>query len=89
MPQIDSFCDTTREIAYNYAREEEGQFKEFFARQLDQLEQEIKRTADEKLKKISSKEELERMIQENEKNKAWLDDFNKDLDNVLKISGEI
>lgn len=84
-PRIDEFCDDTREIAYDYSRKEEQNLKEFFARQLDKLDAEMRKTVEDKLRKLSSKEELERMIQENEKNKEWLDRFNRQLNDILAI----
>ena len=85
MPGIDRFCDVTKEIAHDYSKEEEQKLKEFFTRQLDKLDAEMRRTVEDKLRKLSSKEELERMIQENEKNKEWLDRFNRQLNDILAI----
>lgn len=84
-PGIDRFCDDTRKIAYDYSREEEQKLKEFFARQLDKLDIEMRKTVEDKRRKLSSKEEFERMIQENEKNKEWLDCFNRQLNDILAV----
>lgn len=85
IPSIEESASSTKELAFDYAEEEEQKFKSFFKEQLDKLDDAVKSKLKEKQKSISSKEALEKTIEQNNKNLDWIKDFKKDLDLLLAI----
>ena len=82
---IEEFASSTSELVFDYAKEEEDKFKTFFKKQLDKLDDAVKSKLEEKQKSISSKEALEKTIEQNKKNIAWIKGFKQDLDSLLAI----
>ena len=76
---------STRELVFDYAKEEEDKFKTFFKKQIDKLDGAVKSKLEEKQKSISSKEALEKTIEQNKKNIAWINDLMQKLDSLLDI----
>ena len=85
VPNIEEFASSTSELVFDYAKEEEQKFKTFFKEQLDKLDDAVKSKLEEKQKSISSKEALEKTIEQNKKNLAWINDFKEKLDSLLAI----
>ena len=85
LPNIEKSADSTRELVFDYAEKEEQKFKSFFKKQLDKLDDAVKSKLEEKQKSISSKEALEKTIEQNKKNIDWIKGFKKDLDSLLAI----
>ena len=85
LPTIQDSVEYTREAAFSWAKEEEKQFKEFFKKQLEKLDEAIARKLSEQKKSLESKESFEKMIEENERNLSWIDNFKKELDSLLAV----
>lgn len=85
MPEIVTFADSTREIALDYAKKEEADFKDFFVEQLDMLEKKILETTEQKRQMLSEKDGVERLIEEYEKKEAWLQGFEQELKDILAV----
>lgn len=85
LPKVQEFFIATRKMAFELAKGKEVEFKEFYKGKLLELDARLKEKIAEKEKKLSSRAEIERMIEENKKNLAWLKDFMKKLDDVLAI----
>ena len=67
------------------AKEQAEEFKEYFIGELEKLDDELKKKIGEMEKTTQSKEELEAKIQQDSEKKQWLENFQQQLDSVLKI----
>lgn len=85
LPTIQESVEYTRNAAFSWAKGEEKQFKEFFKKQLEKLDEAIARKLSEQKKSLESKESFEKMIEENERNLSWIDSFKKELDSLLAV----
>ena len=83
LPLFDSFSIKARQLALDTAKEEEIKLKESFKASFDELNKKIQDKLEEQQKALSEKKEFERMIQENERNIAWISDFKKRLNEAL------
>ncbi|HBB13435.1 MAG TPA: hypothetical protein DCZ76_04075 [Treponema sp.] len=85
LPAIEEAVESTRNAAFSWAKNEEKNFKDFFKKQLEKLDEAIAQKLSEQKKSLESKETFEKMIEENKKNLAWLNSFKQDLDSLLAI----
>ena len=83
LPLLYSFSTKARQLAFDTAKEEEIKLKESFKASFDELNKKIQDKLEEQQKALSEKKEFERMIQENERNIAWISDFKKRLNEAL------
>ena len=83
LPLFDSFSTKARQLALDTAKEEEIKLKESFKASFDELNKKIQDKLEEQQKALSEQKEFERMIQENERNIAWIADFKKRLNEAL------
>ena len=83
LPLLYSFSTKARQLAFDTAKEEEIKLKESFKASFDELNKKIQDKLEEQQKALSEKKEFERMIQENERNIAWIADFKKRLNEAL------
>ena len=67
------------------AKEQAEEFKEYFIGELEKLDDELKKKIGEMEKTTQSKEELEAKIQQDSEKKQWLENFQQQLDSILKI----
>lgn len=84
-PNIEDSVESTRKEAFDWASMQERNFKEFFKNQLTKLNDTIQKKLSEKQESLDNKEKFEELIQQNEKNLAWLTTFKQDLDSLLAI----
>lgn len=84
-PNIHDSVKSTRDLAFNQGKKQERDFKSFFKKQLEKLDDAIKQKLEAKQESIKSKESFEEMIKQNEKNLAWIKGFKQDLDSLLAI----
>ena len=83
-PIISSFNENL-ESAQNTAVEEAKKFKQFFLRQLDDLEKALKKKVEENEKLTQNKSSIEATIQAEKEKVTWLENFLSRLDAVLEI----
>ena len=83
LPHFDSFGLKARQLAVNTAKEEEYKLKESFKASFDELNKIIQYKLETQKKCLSEQKKLELMIQENERNIAWISDFKKRLNETL------
>jgi len=83
LPLFDSFITKARQLAFDTAKEEEIKLKESFKASFDELNKKIQDKLEEQQKALSEQKKFERMIQENERNIAWISDFKKRLNEAL------
>ena len=77
--------EKSSEKAKEKAMEEASKFREYFIKEMDKLDNIVKNKIDELQKISSNKDKTEEEKNNNEKNKYWLEDFVKKLDNILEI----
>ena len=85
LPNLENSVETTRKAAFDWAGEEEKNFKIFFKDKLTKLDEAIQQKLSEKQKTLEDKSKFEESIKENEKNLAWLSSFKNELDSLLAI----
>lgn len=85
MHGIHKSVKSTKALVFEHAKKEERDFKSFFKRQLAKLNEAIENKTAEKQKNLESKENVEKMIEENKKNLKWITDFKNELDSLLAI----
>lgn len=85
LPLIESVAGSTRKTAFDWAQREEKKFKEYFKAKLSELDGAVKKKLAEKKKAIADQAALEKMIAENERRLAWLNEFKADLEKVLAV----
>lgn len=83
--EINIVFNKSIEAAVKEAKRVSEEFKEYFKEEIDKLEKLLKDKVDELEKITSSKEEIEKHKEENEKNQNWLNDFIKRLNKILEI----
>lgn len=83
LSNLENSVETTRKAAFDWASEEEKNFKIFFKDKLTKLDEAIQQKLSEKQKTLEDKSKFEESIKENEKNLAWLSSFKNDLDSLL------
>jgi GTPase SAR1 family protein len=84
-PKVEKFFIETSKMAKELAKEKEQEFKDFYKKKLVELDAALKRKVAERKKALQSQESVERMIEENERNLAWLNDFKGKLDKLLSV----
>ena len=67
------------------ALEQAEEFKEYFVSELDKLDRVIQTKIQDMQNTTRSKEQLDAKIKQDEDKKVWLDNFKKQLDEVLKV----
>lgn len=83
LPLFDTFSVEARKLALDTAKKEETKLKESFKASFDELNQKIQEKLGEQKKALSEQESFERMINENERNIAWISGFKKRLNEAL------
>ena len=83
-PIIQSFNENL-ESAQNTAQEEAEQFKKFFLKQLDELQNALKKKVEENKKLTQSQSSIDAMIEAEKEKVAWLENFMTKLDAILEI----
>ena len=72
-------------ITKEYAEKEQKKLEKQLSSLVKKIEDKIQCKVSEKQEQLSKKEEFERLMEQNEKNLAWLASFNEELDSILKI----
>lgn len=85
LSNLENSVETTRKAVFDWASEEEKNFKIFFKDKLTKLDEAIQQKLSEKQKTLEDKSKFEESIKENEKNLAWLSSFKNELDSLLAI----
>ena len=83
LPLFDRFSVEARQLALDTAKKEEIKLKESFKTSFDELNKKIQNKLEEQKKALSKQKEFERMIEENERNIAWISGFKKRLNDAL------
>ena len=83
LPLFDTFSVEARKLALDTAKKEEISLKESFKSSFDELNKKIQDKLEEQKRALNEQKEFERMIQENERNIAWIADFKKRLNEAL------
>ena len=83
IPEFDKFASVARDIAFENAKVEEKKLKNSFKVSFDELNKKIADKLEEQKKALSSKEDFEKMIKQNEKNIEWITDFKNRLNEAL------
>lgn len=82
---INTDFDKSVKAAIVEAKRLSNEFKDYFIKEIDKLEELLKKKVDNLKEITSSKKEAEKYKEENEKNHIWLEDFIKRLNKVLEI----
>ena len=85
LPAIENFVITINNSAIEMVNEETINFKEFFAAQLDVLDEALEAKLKEKADVLKDANKRLAMIRENESRLKWLDVFITELNGVLEI----
>lgn len=83
LPLFDRFSVEARQLALDTAKKEEIKLKESFKTSFDELNKKIQNKLEEQKKALSKQKEFERMIEEKERNIAWISGFKKRLNDAL------
>ena len=83
LPLFDTFSVEARKLALDTAKKEEISLKESFKSSFDELNKKIQDKLEEQKRALNEQKEFQRMIQENERNIAWIADFKKRLNEAL------
>ena len=83
IPEFDKFTSVARDIAFENAKVEEKKLKNSFKVSFDELNKKIADKLEEQKKALSSKDNFEKMIKQNEKNIQWITDFKNSLNEAL------
>lgn len=84
-PSVNTFLKDIEKITESYAEEEQNRLNEYLDSKVKNIQEKIRCKVTEKQEQLSQKEKFERLMEQNEKNLAWLATFNKDLDTILEI----
>lgn len=83
-PIISSFNENL-ESAQNTAKDEAKQFKKFFLRQLEELQEALKKKVEENEELTRNQSSIDARIESEKEKAAWLEKFLAQLDAVLEI----
>ena len=83
-PIISSFNENL-ESAQITAQTEAEQFKKFFLKQLDDLQEALKKKVEENEKLTKNQSNVNKVIEEEKEKVTWLENFLKRLDDILEI----
>lgn len=84
-PSVVDFYFLIEEVTKEYAEKEQKKLEKQLSSLVKKLEDKIQSKVSEKQEQLSKKEEFEKLMEQNEKNLAWLASFTEELDSILKI----
>ena len=84
-PSVADFLCSIKEVTKEYAEKEQKKLEKQLSSLVKKIEDKIQSKVSEKQEQLSKKEEFEKLMEQNEKNLAWLASFNEELDSILKI----
>ncbi|MDY2756343.1 MAG: dynamin family protein [Candidatus Treponema excrementipullorum] len=84
-PSVVDFFYSIKEVTKEYAEKEQKKLEKQLSSLVKKIEDKIQCKVSEKQEQLSKKEEFEKLMEQNEKNLAWLASFNEELDSILKI----
>lgn len=85
IPGIHSFVSGSAKIVFEQAEKQENDFKEFFKGKFSELENAIRQKIEEQSMCLKDKEKFEKLMQENERNIKWIQEFQSELNALLAI----
>lgn len=85
LPNIQTAVDSMRKMAFNWAKDEEKRFKEFFKDELQKLNDAIMKKLEDRRAVLKEKDAFEKLIKENEQKLRWIKDFRLELESLLAI----